>query len=179
MSRCPAVRFAVRRTPKANGRISRLVVSIIMSAGISGVGVPSGSKWPRDVEGWFRKPVSRVASHRGKARAIFIESWVVGVKVYGSRPRRLIVSSMVISEVSISAHLWPFLFRGIISCFVIRWRNHSCRADRRLLIHRLLGDGNSRAGKSSDNRINGIPRRWGLENWSKKLRFMVRIRGWF
>lgn len=34
----------MRRTPRAKGRISRLVVSIRISAGIRGVGVPSGSK---------------------------------------------------------------------------------------------------------------------------------------
>lgn len=81
MSRCPAVRLAVSRTPRANGRINRLVVSIIMRAGMSGVGVPSGSKWPREIEGWFRRPVRRVASHSGNARARFMDSWVVGVKV--------------------------------------------------------------------------------------------------
>lgn len=44
MSRWPAVRLAVRRTPRARGRISRLVVSIRMRAGIRGVGVPSGRR---------------------------------------------------------------------------------------------------------------------------------------
>lgn len=34
----------MRRTPSANGWISRLVVSIRISAGIIGVGVPSGSR---------------------------------------------------------------------------------------------------------------------------------------
>lgn len=81
ISRWPAVRLAVRRTPRARGRISRLVVSIMIRAGISGVGVPSGRRWPRDAEGWFRRPVSSVASHSGKARARFIDSWVVGVNV--------------------------------------------------------------------------------------------------
>lgn len=81
MSRWPAVRLAVRRTPSASGRMSRLVVSIRIRAGISGVGVPSGRRWPREAEGWFRRPVRRVASHRGKARAKFIDSWVVGVNV--------------------------------------------------------------------------------------------------
>ena len=114
------MRFAVRRTPKAKGRISKLVVSIMISAGISGVGVPSGSRWPREIEGWFRNPVRRVASQSGKARAMFIDSWVVGVNVYGSRPSKLIMSKSVISDVRIRAHLWPFLFSGIISCFVIR-----------------------------------------------------------
>lgn len=74
MSRWPAVRFAVRRTPSASGRIRRLVVSIMIRAGIRGVGVPSGSRCPREIEGWFRRPVSMVASHSGKASAIFIDS---------------------------------------------------------------------------------------------------------
>lgn len=74
MSRWPAVRFAVSRTPRASGRINRLIVSIIMSTGIRGVGVPSGRRWPRDVVGWFRMPTSTVASHRGTARAMFIDS---------------------------------------------------------------------------------------------------------
>lgn len=42
--RWPAVRLAVRRTPRARGRMNRLVVSIRISAGIRGVGVPSGSR---------------------------------------------------------------------------------------------------------------------------------------
>lgn len=100
--------------------MSRLVVSIIIKAGMSGVGVPSGSRCPREIVGWFRSPVRRVASQSGKARAMFIDSWVVGVNVYGNRPKRLIVRSSVIRDVRISAHLWPFLLRGIISCFVIR-----------------------------------------------------------
>ena len=50
ISRWPAVRFAVRRTPRASGRISKLMVSIMINAGISGVGVPSGSRWPREIE---------------------------------------------------------------------------------------------------------------------------------
>lgn len=81
ISRCPAVRFAVRRTPRASGRMKRLMVSIIISAGIRGVGVPSGRRCPREVVGWFRKPVSSVASQSGRARAMFIDSWVVGVNV--------------------------------------------------------------------------------------------------
>lgn len=51
ISRCPAVRLAVRRTPRAKGRISRLVVSIRISAGIKGVGVPSGNKWAKEADG--------------------------------------------------------------------------------------------------------------------------------
>lgn len=89
------------------------------------------------------------------------------------------MSRSVISDVRMIAHLCPFLFRGVISCFVIRFKNHSCRVDRRLVIHRLLGEGSSRAGNSMERRIRGIPMRHGLVNWSKKLIIMVRVKGGF
>lgn len=70
----------------------------------------------------------------------------------------------VIRDVRIRAHLWPALFRGIISCLVISWRNHSWRVDRRLLIQRLFGDGSSKVGNNRESRISGIPNSWGLAN---------------
>ena len=47
MSKWPAVRLAVSRTPRAKGRMNRLMVSIMISTGMRGVGVPSGRRWPR------------------------------------------------------------------------------------------------------------------------------------
>lgn len=81
IKRWPAVRFAVSRTPSARGRMKRLTVSMIMSTGISGPGVPSGRRCPRAWVGWFRIPMITVASHRGTARPRLMDSWVVGVKV--------------------------------------------------------------------------------------------------
>lgn len=75
------MRLAVSRTPRARGRIKRLIVSIIIRTGISGTGVPSGRRWPRAAVGWFRMPIITVASHKGTARPIFRESCVVGVNV--------------------------------------------------------------------------------------------------
>lgn len=86
---------------------------------------------------------------------------------------------MIVREVKIRAHLCPFLSRGIISCLVMRLNNQHCRVDRRLVIHRLLGVGISRAGNNIEMRIRGIPIRYGLANWSKKLKFMVRFMEWF
>lgn len=91
----------------------------------------------------------------------------------------MIVSSIVINDVRIKAHLCPFLFKGIISCLVMRWRNHDWRVKSRLVIHRLFGVGSNRAGNSIEIRTRGIPRKHGLANWSKKLKFMVRFRKWF
>lgn len=103
---------------------------------------------------------------------------MVGVNVYGNRPNRLMSSKKIMRDVRIRAHLCPFLSRGIISCFVTRLMNHNCRVESRLVIHRLSREGSSRAGNVIEMRISGIPRRDGLENWSKKLRFMVRFKVW-
>lgn len=85
----------------------------------------------------------------------------------------------IIKDVRIRAHLWPPLFSGAISCLVIRCENHSWRVESRLVTHRLSGAGSKRAGNNVESRISGIPRRHGLVNWSKKLRFMVRFKEWF
>lgn len=85
----------------------------------------------------------------------------------------------IIRDVRIRAHLWPFLSSGSISCFVTRLINHSCRVESRLVTHRLSGDGSSRAGNVIAISTSGIPNRDGLENWSKKLRFMVSFRAWW
>lgn len=79
--RWPAVMLAVSRTPSAMGRINRLTVSIRIINGISGVGEPSGRRWASVRDSLFFRPVTTVASHRGRARAMFIDSWEVDVKV--------------------------------------------------------------------------------------------------
>lgn len=79
--RWPAVRLAVSRTPRARGRINRLIVSIIIRMGIRRVGVPSGRRCPRAAVGWFRRPIRTVASQSGNARPRLRDSCVVGVKV--------------------------------------------------------------------------------------------------
>ena len=51
ISRWPAVRFAVSRTPSAMGRINRLTVSIRISGIISMFGVPIGRRCPSEFVG--------------------------------------------------------------------------------------------------------------------------------
>ena len=73
--------MAVSRTPRAIGRINKLIDSIIIRAGINKVGVPSGNRCAMDLVGCVRRPINTVANQSGSARAIFTESWVVGVNV--------------------------------------------------------------------------------------------------
>lgn len=77
--------------------------------GISKGGVPWGRKCARDALVLCRKPVITVAAHSGIAIARFIESWVVGVKVWGSRPSRLVEPIKMISEISINDQVRPFV----------------------------------------------------------------------
>lgn len=93
--------FAVSRTAKAIGWIKRLIVSIIISIGIRGIGVPWGRKWAKDALVLYRKPVITVPAHRGIAIPRFIDSCVVGVKVCGRRPIRFVEPMKIISEISI------------------------------------------------------------------------------
>lgn len=74
MSKWPAVRLAVSRTPRAKGRMNKLIVSIKIRTGIRGAGVPSGRKWAREWLNWLRKPVRTVANQRGTANPKLIDS---------------------------------------------------------------------------------------------------------
>ena len=168
--------MAVSRTPRARGRMKRLIVSMMIRTGISGTGVPSGKRCPRAAVGWFRIPIITVASHSGTASPIFRESCVVGVKVYGRRPNIFRVIRNSIKEVSITAHLWPPRFKGRRSCWVNRLINHPCSVIRRLFSHRAEGVGKRIHGRVSATAMSGMPRYVGLINWSKKLSVMVSFR---
>lgn len=152
------------------------MVSIIIRAGIRRVGVPSGRRCPRAAVGLFRRPIMTVMSHRGAASARFMESWVVGVKVYGRRPSILIEIRNTIRDVRSRAHVWPAMLRGCRSCFVTRLINQAWRAKVRLDIHRVEMFGKRIHGRRIARAISGIPMRVGLKNWSNRLRVMVRLR---
>ena len=88
--------------------MKRLIVSIIMSIGISGRGVPWGKKCARDALVLYRNPVITVPAHKGIAIPRFIESWVVGVNECGKRPSKLVEPINRISEINIRVHVCPF-----------------------------------------------------------------------
>lgn len=141
MSKCPAVRLAVSRTPRARGRMNRLIVSIMIRTGMRGVGVPSGRRWPRACVGWFRMPIMTVASQRGTASPMLRDSWVVGVNVYGRRPSMFSVIRKIISDVKRAAHLCPPRLIGRSSCWVKRFMNQLWRVSSRLSSHRVVAAG--------------------------------------
>lgn len=88
--------------------MNRLIVSIIISIGISEMGVPWGRKCASESFILCRKPRITAPAHSGIAMPRFIESCVVGVNVCGRRPRRLVEPINIIREIIISDQVRPF-----------------------------------------------------------------------
>lgn len=143
------------------------------------MGVPSGRRCPKAWVGALRRPIITVANHKGVANAILRESWVVGVKVYGNRPKVFIIRRSNIREMSRVAHLCPFTGTGKKICWVERLINHPSRVVRRLFSQRVVGFGTKIQGRVRASAIRGMPNSLGLINWSKKLNVMVSFRSLF
>lgn len=176
ISRWPAVMFAVSRTARAMGWINRLIVSIIISIGISGKGVPCGRKWAKEALVLCRNPVITAPAQSGMAMPRFMESWVVGVNEWGNNPSRLVEPINRISEINISVHVCPFWLWIAIICFEISWISHCCRAISRLLISRL-GVGNMIVGNKIIRTTIGSPIIVGVMKEANKFSFILVLRG--
>ena len=59
--------------------MKRLIVSIITSIGINGVGVPFAKKWASEALVLMQKPIITAPAHKGIAMPRFIDSCVVSV----------------------------------------------------------------------------------------------------
>lgn len=136
ISRWPAVMLAVSRTARAIGWIKRLIVSIIISMGMRGMGVPWGKKWAKDAFILWRKPVITAAAHRGMAMPKFIDSWVVGVNEWGKRPSRFVEPINRISDINISDQVRPLMLCITIICLSTNLINHCCKDISRLPMRR-------------------------------------------
>ena len=101
--------LAVNRTARATGWMKRLMVSIITSIGISGVGAPCGRKWTSDALVLLRKPVITAPAHKGIAMPKFIDNCVVGVNEWGSRPNKFVDPINRIRDININVHVCPLV----------------------------------------------------------------------
>lgn len=176
--RWPAVMLAVSRTANAIGWIKRLIVSMIISIGISGIGVPCGRKWANDALVLWRNPVITAPAHRGMAIPKFIDSWVVGVKEWGNKPRRLVEPINIISEINIRDQVRPFGLCIVIICFNTSWINH-CWADTRRLFTSRDGEGKSRLGNIIIKRTIGRPISVGVMKEANRFSFIFLLKGFF
>lgn len=157
--------------------MNKLIVSINTSIGMSGFGVPCGSKWANDFLVLCRKPRMTVPAHSGMAIPRFIDSCVVGVKVYGSSPRRLVDEINRIRDVSINVHERPFVLCIVISCFSVIWIAHCWREVSRLLIRRL-GRDSSMDGNIMIMMMMGRPISVGVEKGANRFSFIFFLKGY-
>lgn len=171
INRWPAVMFAVSRTARAMGWIKRLIVSIITSMGIRGMGVPWGRKWAKEALGLWRKPKRTAPAHRGIAMPRFMDSWVVAVNVWGRRPRRFVDPIKIIRVRSIRDQERPFELWISIICFTIIRISHCCKVVTRLVIRRL-GDGNRAVGKRMMRVTMGRPISEGVMKEANRFSFI-------
>lgn len=176
--RWPAVILAVSRTARAIGWIKRLIVSMIISIGIRGIGVPWGRKWARDALVLWRKPVITAPAHRGIAIPKFIDNWVVGVKEWGRSPSRFVDPINIISEISISDQVRPFWLCMAIICFSTNWISHCWNETSRLLISRLE-EGNNIFGNKTIRTTIGRPIIVGVMKEANRFSFICFLKGFY
>jgi hypothetical protein len=86
-----------------------LIVSIKTIKGINTGGVPCGTKWANICFVLLNQPNNINLNHRGKANDKVIVIWLVLVKIYGKRPRKLLNRIKVKREMNINVvplNLW-------------------------------------------------------------------------
>lgn len=99
-SKCPAIILAESRTAKVPGRIIFLIVSIKTINGINTGGVPWGTKCANICFVLLIHPKNMKLNHRGRAKDNVRVIWLVLVKIYGNKPRKLLKRINVNSEIN-------------------------------------------------------------------------------
>jgi hypothetical protein len=101
-NKCPAIIFAESRTARVPGRMIFLIVSIRTIKGINTGGVPCGTKCANICFVLLIQPKNMKLSHRGRASDRVNVIWLVLVKIYGNRPKKLLKRINVNNEMNIN-----------------------------------------------------------------------------
>lgn len=171
INRCPAVILAVSRIARAIGWISRLIVSITISMGMRGRGVPWGRKWASEFFSFSRNPIITAPAHRGIAMPKFIESCVVGVNEWGRRPKIFDEAINIIKDISSKVQVWPLTLWLLIICLVVFLITHCCSIIIRLLKSRVCLI-NRRLGNIIIRMATGMPNSVGVMKGVNKFSFI-------
>ena len=97
----PAIIFAESRTANVPGRIILLIVSIKTIHGIKTGGVPCGTRWANICFVLLIHPKNIKLNQRGRAKESVNVIWLVLVKIYGKRPKKLLNKIKVNREINI------------------------------------------------------------------------------
>lgn len=119
-SKCPAIILAANRIANVPGRITFLIVSIHTINGIRTAGVPWGTKWANICCVLLIHPNNMNLNHRGRARERVIDMWLVLVKIYGNRPKKLLNTIIANNEIKIK--VLPLILSDLIRILNSKWR---------------------------------------------------------
>lgn len=89
-SRWPAIILAESRIASVNGRINKLIDSIITIKGIRIIGVPCGVRWAKISFKKLKILNNIILIHRDKDRDRENLKWLEAVKINGKRPKKLL-----------------------------------------------------------------------------------------
>jgi len=118
-NRCPAIKFAVRRTHNVIGRIRFLIISIITIKDTKAVGVPCGT---RCVNMWFVflvQPNIRIVAHIANDMGSVIVMWDVKEKMFGNKAIKFIIRIVVNMTIIIVSVLFSVFFIVNFTSFFI------------------------------------------------------------
>lgn len=119
INKCFVVMLVVSWIVNVIGWINRLIVLIIISIGISEIGVFCGRKWVSEFFSLCWKFVIMVLVYSGMVIFRFMDSWVVGVNVCGKRFRRFVDLINMIREIIIRVYVCFFGVWISIICLII------------------------------------------------------------
>lgn len=89
----PAIILADRRTAKVKGRIILLIDSIQTIKGIKTLGVPKGTRWANICLVLLIHPYNIKVNQSGKEIVSVKIKWLVEVKIYGNKPKKLLITT--------------------------------------------------------------------------------------
>lgn len=153
--------MAVSRIANVPGRIILLVLSIITRNGRSKLGAPWGTRCANIWIVFLIHPNNIKVSHKGNLIVRVKIIWLVQVKIYGNKPRKLLNKIKVNKDTKI-------IDLPLNSGVLIKFLNSICRVET-ILIHTIL----IREGTSQN--IGGIiiiPKKV-LNQFIEKLKFVV------
>ena len=151
---------------------------MITSIGINGVGVPCGKKWASDALVLLQKPLITALVHRGRAMPRFIDSCVIGINEWGSRPSRFVDPINRIKDISINVHVCPLMLWIPIICFYTSWSIH-CWREMRQLFTNQFDVGNNKLENMMIRVTRRRPRITGVKKEANRFSFILFLKECF
>jgi len=128
ISKCPAIKFAVKRTQRVKGRMIFLINSIITIKFIKGPGVPWGSKWDKEWLVFCSQPKETMVIQKVRDKGRVILKWEEREKICGYKAVKFIIKinrnkdkivTLILFSIFFNEKLISFLNIDIMVFFIL------------------------------------------------------------